>query len=46
MICSSQVLATQGSVSDVIDTLQSDVIGDAAVEVIDRDCSVITLRER
>ena len=46
MICSSQVLATQGSVSDVIDILQGDVIGGAAVEVIDRDRSVITLCER
>ena len=45
MICSSQVLA-QGSVSNVIDILQSDLIGGAAVGVIDRDRSVITLRER
>jgi hypothetical protein len=39
-------LVTRDSVSDVVDTLQSDVIGGAAVGVKDRDCSVITLRER
>jgi hypothetical protein len=30
----------------VVDILQRDVIGGAAVGVKDRDCSVITLRER
>ena len=41
-----QFPVTLDSVSDVIDILQSDVIGGAAVRVNDRDCSVVTLSER